>query len=476
MCGIWGFVGDIPTTQVTKFKSFMKQASITGIVRGEDGTGMFMVPKKEGETIIYAKEPLPGFHYIHTKGFQSIERQMYEACAVVGHNRATTIGDNSYANTHPFVMDNLIGVHNGTIRGYVNLPGITKQDDFDVDSQYLYKSLSDNIETPETTLKEVNGAYALVWYDLKKKKLFFTRNEDRPLYIAKVIDENIWMFMSEPDHLLWLAGRNNINIEFPEPIFADNEGGVLWSVDPRKPTKPSVRSYTTKKPIAASGYLNQSSQGYYIKTKKSEGEKGKSEGQKIRDKRSETYFKYFNLKHNDVVPFILTKWIPNESNPRIGRGMGHTFHIQDDKAMWEWVEVHVTNLPDDSFGEKYTEFKDDTIFIDDVPMNLIVHGVWKDESNYYRIHGRYTPTLKPTNKTLENWDPDIDFEEYFDESINGPGLNNFIKLDEQEKLLGEGCAQCGCNLTLNTAKWIRIEGRETPFCEVHWASRLAGAA
>ena len=70
-------------------------------------------------------------------------------------------------------MDNLIGMHNGTITSYMD-----KEKEFGTDSECIYYHL--NQESLEDTLNRIQGysdAYCLIWTDRRDNTLNFVRND-----------------------------------------------------------------------------------------------------------------------------------------------------------------------------------------------------------------------------------------------------------------------------------------------------------
>jgi hypothetical protein len=94
------------------------------------------------------------------------------------HCRAATIGNIKKENAHPFHVDHIIGMHNGSIHS-----DFANKKQFETDSEALYH----NIATMgvEEAIKDLptSAAYALVWLNTKEKTLNFLRNSQRPLHV-----------------------------------------------------------------------------------------------------------------------------------------------------------------------------------------------------------------------------------------------------------------------------------------------------
>jgi hypothetical protein len=129
----------------------------------------------------------------------------HEFQMVVGHNRKSTRGATTDENAHPFIEGNTILVHNGTLTNHIEL---TDQK-VEVDSHAILHSIVER--GYETTLKEIQGAFTLVWYDASDKTLRIIRNDQRPMFIANT--SGAWYFASEKEMLEWILGREGEKIK-----------------------------------------------------------------------------------------------------------------------------------------------------------------------------------------------------------------------------------------------------------------------
>lgn len=133
--------------------------------------------------------------------------------AWMGHNRAGTIGKNSNDNAHPFEHDNILGVHNGTIR---NKYEITKDGHkFEVDSDAFFNGVK--LNGIKETVKKTEGAFSVVYFDSKDGSINFARNDQRPMQFltcvekaanATMEDRKFIFFGSELGLLWWVCSRN----------------------------------------------------------------------------------------------------------------------------------------------------------------------------------------------------------------------------------------------------------------------------
>lgn len=175
--------------------------------RGDDSTGMFLVDKDGDLEMLKEATDSPTFQ--KSKDYGDLMRKAFHGGrAVVGHNRKATKGTINDANAHPFIVDDrIILVHNGTLFGdYQKLAG--EGNKVEVDSHaiaHLIHQANDNVEE---ALKEINGAYALIWFDMEQQTLNFVRNSQRPLHYMETADAFVWA--SEKNMLDWMVSRHQI--------------------------------------------------------------------------------------------------------------------------------------------------------------------------------------------------------------------------------------------------------------------------
>lgn len=215
MCGIVGFIGKATLPTVNYFEWALR----TDQIRGTHGTGVIIGTQDGG--VFSDKAPFDANEYIQVGGDMPALGDLF----AVGHNRHATVGNHTTPNTHPFEFGHIVGVHNGSLTTYKSLcPAGTEHE---VDSAYIFDALSRTDDAKEV-LEKIDGAFALVWYDAKKKRVFFARNSQRPLGMRKTAAGNI-IFASELGMLQWLAGRSSQRVvgeDLELPV------GELWSIDP----------------------------------------------------------------------------------------------------------------------------------------------------------------------------------------------------------------------------------------------------
>lgn len=205
MCGLVGVIAK--HTMWKAHTDMFHELLYVDNFRGRDSTGVFMVDKDGDLEVIKEASCSPDFQ--RTLEYETIMKNAYaRGRAVIGHNRAATKGTVNDENAHPFIVDNrIILVHNGTLFGdYKKLAG--EGNEVEVDSHAIAHLIHKHGDNVEAALQEVNGAFALIWFDMENQTLNFVRNSQRPLYWLETND--CYMWASEKNFLDWMVSRHNL--------------------------------------------------------------------------------------------------------------------------------------------------------------------------------------------------------------------------------------------------------------------------
>ena len=195
ICGIVAAAGLLTAEEEKIFKFLL----ILDTVRGEDSTGIAGV-SVNGDVLVskVVGTPYDLFPMKLTERVFTANNRL-----LIGHNRYATQGGVTKKNAHPFEFDNVVGVHNGTLKARYGL----KHNNYAVDSEQLYANIDEDGE--KVVIPNVEGAYALVWYDKENEQLKVIRNKERPLHYAFSACGKKVFFASEAWMLGVALNRNN---------------------------------------------------------------------------------------------------------------------------------------------------------------------------------------------------------------------------------------------------------------------------
>lgn len=203
MCGLVGIVAKTPQGFWNTEADIFREMLYCDVVRGKDATGVFGVNKYGN--LSYAKQSSPAGWFISSAEYKEFERTITPSLHVaIGHNRKATHGEKRDADAHPFIKDTICLVHNGMIRNHKDFCKESTVDSNAIANAFASGDFKD-------ILKEVNGAFAFIWYDLKTRQLHFIRNKERPLCIVET--DRAWIIASEGMMAHWIAARNNQQVK-----------------------------------------------------------------------------------------------------------------------------------------------------------------------------------------------------------------------------------------------------------------------
>lgn len=228
MCGLVGMVTKSRNGFSGANMDLMDHLLFMDQLRGPDSTGVFMVNNLGNVSII--KEASHATNFLRTQEYKNVRQDaIYNGWAMIGHNRKATRGNINDANAHPFwVEEDLVLVHNGTMWGdHKHLA------DVEVDSAAIAHILAGE-EDVEKAMQKINAAYALIWYNIKKKQLNFLRNADRPLHWCETQDA--FVVSSESEILEFACARTNTRILNEGPFTFDVLHHDVWTLTENKET------------------------------------------------------------------------------------------------------------------------------------------------------------------------------------------------------------------------------------------------
>jgi hypothetical protein len=182
MCGHLGVMGK---KLGAKHEDAVEDGLFIAALRGTDSVGIGIVPTAEANRKPFVAKRIGMAPFPFQVPFNG-------AHVIMGHVRSATIGnakDGTLA--HPFKFDNIIGAHNGTLAGDWRKPlqDQTKEV-FGSDSQAIFYNFA--YWGVEETIKNICGAWCLVWWDDDEQTLNMLRNDERPMWTARSKDGNLY--------------------------------------------------------------------------------------------------------------------------------------------------------------------------------------------------------------------------------------------------------------------------------------------
>ena len=207
MCGLVGIAGQIGIKHERAFKTLL----ILDNLRGIDSAGAVIV-HRDGS---YDTPKAIGNSYNLLESRLFSEAMKGGHSALIGHNRWATQGKVNVRNAHPFEFDKVVGCHNGTLKNKYTLE---KGHVFDVDSEALYHHIDQ--KGVEDAIKNLDGAWALTWYNSEEGTINFLRNKERPLWMT-VLNDGQLAWASETWMLEVALAREEIVFSKPEQLPVD---------------------------------------------------------------------------------------------------------------------------------------------------------------------------------------------------------------------------------------------------------------
>lgn len=196
MCGIIALISKKLTGFSELELKLFSQALYANALRGADSTGIFSITKEGNIHLI--KDNVDANTFLKSNDIKKeFENYYLNSRILVGHNRAATKGNITDKNAHPFLINDTVLVHNGTIYEHKLLANT------ETDSEAICSAIS---EKPyKEVLENISGAFALIFYKANEKKLYVIKNKERPLWI---ISTNEFDFIcSEPKMGEWIYTR-----------------------------------------------------------------------------------------------------------------------------------------------------------------------------------------------------------------------------------------------------------------------------
>ena len=248
MCGLSGAMGDLTTKEERAVKTLL----IWSQVRGMDSTGIGAVNRTlvggEREIKVAKETGTPNF-LMDMKAFDKV---FYGTNMVyIGHNRLKTTGEINRKCAHPFLIENILGAHNGTI-DHQNKNRMENGGQFRTDSEAIFNNI--NVHGIQDTIGRIDKseAYALTWYDKRDNTLNFIRNKERPLWYIYSNDRRCLFWASEYEILVAAVSREGIDLKKEKAYVVNEDHHISWVIPlgiMEKLPEPTQHKYENHKTI-----------------------------------------------------------------------------------------------------------------------------------------------------------------------------------------------------------------------------------
>lgn len=247
MCGIVGLISKRQNGFFYKDLDNFRGLLVNDSQRGEDSTGAFCV-SNNGMVDAIKVATIPHNLFLTEEWDTFQKKAISTGRMIIGHNRKATHGEVNSFNAHPFVVGDIVLIHNGTLNNWKDW-----KYQHTVDSQALTQLIAE--KGHEEAISRVDGAFALVWYNRNTEKLYCIRNSQRPLNFVETAD-NIALASES-----WMAFgqfmRSNEKVESHGLL----DEGVLYefSLDKRgerKETKMELYKKIYTPPITSNRYTD----------------------------------------------------------------------------------------------------------------------------------------------------------------------------------------------------------------------------
>lgn len=235
MCKLFAYINhekkEIPNYLGNKINKALRQLFYINSFGQVDGSGIMWMNKSGGTG--FAKAPLPSPTFMECTAFTSVQERLYKNKFVAGHTRYSTVGSNSWENSHPFEFGNFIGIQNGTISNSHKtlVRGITSP--CNVDSASVFWAFDK--QGVDQTLSNYEGEGVFMYLNKDEKSFNIVKNDYRTLHITKILNYDVYIVATDKFALELVAERHGIQIE--DVIEVTNDQLITFGFDNKMKTR-----------------------------------------------------------------------------------------------------------------------------------------------------------------------------------------------------------------------------------------------
>jgi len=467
MCGHIGVFRTKYNVNTAKHQDIFGTMLFTDFLRGQDSTGVAIVHSSTiaagGELKEHTyKKALGSPDYMQLAGYAKC-MSFNRPVVMLGHNRAATRGSVTDINAHPFTAGKIILAHNGTLTNKAQLPDHAM---CDTDSEVVANML--NTMTPEEVMNQMEGAWALVWWNTEDKTLNFLRNAARTFYYTTIEEGSTLMWASNDSMLRWGAEHNKTKLDGED---VKNYGATyLTEVNSlytfsEGSTEPEITKLTMKeKPRYSYDHHRQ-------KYQQSTNNRKKSENAKASEDTKEKLI-------NTILGGMLGKQIPfkqtachqtNSSDMRHMCVIGKLIQEYSQRIFPEFSHISVGVSGVSKLSLREVSAKHDTIWLGTLKRFSIAGNT--------RCINLFFGNISPFPNF--NVKAEIDFlseEEALPkklEVVKGPG-GVYIPCTDYKIMSSCGCTRCNKEITLDMAEDLMWVDGEYPVCKSCKIKDLSG--
>lgn len=233
MCGIFGFIGNIPERAREDAYLFLKHLFIQSNIRGKDASGFAAVHRDS--PLIVSKRAVSSNKFVFAcSRFRALKNKM--PTHFIGHTRAYTSGHPSRGrNNHPFNSQRYSLVHNGTIDKWESLVHSHNiQMRTETDSEVIIRLIDEKDDIwsgiqymVDTVERSSRIAIAVLKHDEVKDRRLFLFRTNNPIYVATA---PAWraIFFASTDTII----ENALKASFGQMVWHSKKAALEMEIEP----------------------------------------------------------------------------------------------------------------------------------------------------------------------------------------------------------------------------------------------------